>query len=155
VSLRASLWQDDLSQIQFKSVVSVSSDAPVRQAIAVMRDAGVGYVLIVDQEQLRGIFTERDLVKRVLAKRADLDAPISQHMTANPVSVRRSESIGGAIRTMHRGHYRHLPVVDDAGRPIGILSVKHIVHYLVEHFPSAVYNLPPEPGKVHEAREGA
>lgn len=155
MSLRASLWQDDLSQVQYKSALSVSSDTSVRRVIAVMRDAGVGYVLIVDNQQLRGIFTERDFVKRVLARHADLDAPVSEYMTANPVSIRRSDSIGGAIRTMHRGHYRHLPIVDDAGQPIGILSVKHIVHYLVEHFPSAVYNLPPEPGRVHEAREGA
>ena len=46
---------------------------------------------------------------------------------------------------MEKGGYRNLPVVDDAGRPVGILSVMRIVHYLVEHFPVAVYNLPPNP----------
>lgn len=56
---------------------------------------------------------------------------------------------------MHQGHCRNLPVVDEAGAPTGVLSVANIVRYLVEHVPSAVDNLPPEPGQVHGAREGA
>ena len=46
-------------------------------------------------------------------------------------------------------------LVDEMGRPLGILSVKRIVHYLVEHFPGHVYNLPPDPGMVQHEREGA
>jgi len=45
--------------------------------------------------------------------------------------------------------------VDEAGRPVGVLSVKRIVHYLAEHFPATVYNLPPDPGVVPQEREGA
>jgi hypothetical protein len=56
---------------------------------------------------------------------------------------------------MDEGGYRHLPVVDEGGRPVGVLSVKRIVHYLVEHFPTTVYNLPPNPGAVPQEREGA
>ena len=63
-------------------------------------------------------------------------------------------SKGGFLWRMIEGGYRHLPVVHD-GLPQGILSVKRIVHYLVEHFPGTVYNLPPDPGMVHHEREGA
>jgi CBS domain-containing protein len=56
---------------------------------------------------------------------------------------------------MVSGGYRHLPVVDEEGRPVGVLSVKQIMHYLVEHFPSTVYNLPPDPRVVPQEREGA
>ena len=59
------------------------------------------------------------------------------------------------IRRMEQGGYRHLPVVDEANRPVGILSVRRIVHYLVEHFPSTVYNLPPDPRTFPQEREGA
>jgi hypothetical protein len=45
--------------------------------------------------------------------------------------------------------------VDEADRVVGVLSVKRIVHYLVEHFPATIYNLPPAPGGVQQAREGA
>ncbi len=51
--------------------------------------------------------------------------------------------------------YRHLPVIDGNGRPQGVLSVKQIVHYIVEHFPATVYNLPPDPNVVQQEREGA
>jgi predicted transcriptional regulator len=56
---------------------------------------------------------------------------------------------------MEEGGYRHLPVVDECSRVVGILSVKRIVHYLVEHFPNTVYNLPPDPNAVQQQREGA
>jgi predicted transcriptional regulator len=56
---------------------------------------------------------------------------------------------------MQEGGYRHLPVIDDANHPIGILSAKRIVHYLVEHFPSAVYNQPPDPHQVPSTPGGA
>ncbi|MGL4424211.1 MAG: CBS domain-containing protein [Gemmataceae bacterium] len=56
---------------------------------------------------------------------------------------------------MQQGGYRHLPVVDAENRPVGMLSAKRIVHYLAEHFPMAVYNQPPEPGRVPDTAEGA
>jgi len=155
LGLRASLWKDDLSQVDLKAPLAVASHTPLRAVIETMQSAAVGHILICDDDQLRGIFTERDLVKRVFTQNVSLDEPVGGFMTAKPATIRRRDSVGWAIRTMHRGHYRHLPVVDDSGRPIGILSVKNIVHYLVEHVPSAVYNLPPEPGRVDGTREGA
>jgi len=76
-------------------------------------------------------------------------------MTPEPVFVHPKQAIGVAIKLMEEGGYRHLPVVDEKGKALGILSVKRIVHYLVEHFPGTVYNLPPEPGVVQHEREGA
>jgi CBS domain-containing protein len=76
-------------------------------------------------------------------------------MTPNPVAVHPKDSIGAAVRRMEEGGYRHLPVVDEVGRPLGMLSVKRIVHYLVEHFPATVYNLPPDPDVIPHEREGA
>jgi len=155
LGLRASLWKDDLSRLELKPPLSVSSHTPLRVTLETMQKAGTGHILVCDDGKLVGIFTERDLVKRVLPSGVSLDEPVAGCMTTRPTTIRRSDSVGWAIRTMHDGHYRHMPVVDDDGRPIGVLSVKHIVHYLVEHFPSAVYNLPPEPGQVGGTREGA
>lgn len=155
LGLRASLWRDTLSQLDLKPPLAVSSHTPLRLTIQTMQQAGAGHILVCDDGVLRGIFTERDLVKRVLPGGISLNEPVSLCMTPNPTTIRRNDSVGWAIRTMHQGHYRHLPVVDESGRPIGILSVKHIVRYLVDHFPSAVYNLPPEPGQVDGTREGA
>ena len=155
MGLRENLWQDDISHVDLTPPLVVSPQTPVRATIERLREAGAGCILVCDGSDLVGIFTERDFVKRVLAPRADLDAPVRDFATTAPVSVRRDEVIGSVIRTMHEGHYRHLPVVDSNGRPVGTVSVKRIVQYLVDHFPSAVYNLPPRPRQAQTAREGA
>ena len=94
-------------------------------------------------------------MRRVLAVGKPLSVPLGEVMTPDPVTVHCKQAIGAAIQHMEEGGYRHLPVVDEMGRPVGILSVKRIVHYLVEHFPGHVYNLPPDPGVVQQEREGA
>ena len=76
-------------------------------------------------------------------------------MTPDPVTVEPKDSIRTAVKRMQSGNYRHLPVVDDANRPVGILSAKRIVHYLVEHFPHTIYNQPPDPKQVPSTAEGA
>jgi hypothetical protein len=56
---------------------------------------------------------------------------------------------------MEKGGYRHLPVIDDGHHPVGVLSVRRVMHYLVEHFPALVYNHPPDPHRHPDAPEGA
>jgi hypothetical protein len=55
---------------------------------------------------------------------------------------------------MALGGYRRLPIVNEVGRPLGIVQVSGIVHYLVEHFPKTIYNLPPQANRVAQQREG-
>lgn len=155
MSLRQNLWEDDLTQVDIRPRLSVTPDTSIGTAIETMREARAGELLICQGDDLRGIFTERDYVKRVLNADANLDDPISGVMTPDPVTAAISEPIGAVIRTMFEGHYRHLPVVDQAGKPVGTVSVKRIVEYLVDHFPETVYNLPPQPRQVQGAREGA
>ncbi len=132
----------------------VQATQPVADAVKLMRDKKVGCVLVCEQRRIIGIFTERDLLRRVFAQNKPLDTPMSECMTPEPVTVHPKDSIGSAIKHMQKGGYRHLPVVIDE-RPVGILSVKRIVHYLVEHFPTMVYNLPPHPSPAPPRREGA
>jgi CBS domain-containing protein len=113
-----------------------------------------GSVLVCRGETLLGIFTERDALK-LMAAGADLSRPIDSVMVANPVSVRPNASIGEAIRAMSKGGYRRLPIVDQNNRLVGVIKVSNIVNYFVEHFPQAVFNLPPQPNVVMPEREGA
>jgi CBS domain-containing protein len=94
-------------------------------------------------------------MRRVLAAGRPLTDPVSAYMTPDPRTIHPKATVGAAVRCMEEGGYRHLPVLDDSGRPVGVLSVKRIVHYLVEHFPSTVYNLPPDPGVFPLEAEGA
>jgi CBS domain-containing protein len=127
----------------------------VAEAVALMRQHRVGCLLVVEGGQVVGIFTERDLMRRVLAAGQPLSSPVAACMTPRPVVVHPKDSISAAVRLMVEGGYRHLPVVDEAGRAVGVLSVKRIVHYLAEHFPATVYNLPPDPAAVPDEPEGA
>ena len=76
-------------------------------------------------------------------------------MARNPVVVSPEDSVGDAIAKMSRGGYRRLPIVDRDGVPTGVLSVRQILRYLVEHFPTAIYTLPPTPNEATKDREGA
>ena len=155
MSLRQNIWKDTVARLDLRAPLSVTPKTSLRQTIAAMRKACTGCVLVCEGQALCGIFTERDLVKRVLATGVSLDRPVSEFMTAALTTVKQSDSIGWAIRRMVEGHYRHLPVVDERGEPAGILSAKAIVQYMVDHVPLTVYNLPPRPGQVEREREGA
>jgi len=155
MDLARNLKIDSVSRLQPTPPHQVAPHQTVFDAVLVMRRENIGSVLVCEGEKLVGIFTERDLMRRVLAPGKLLATPITECMTRDPVVVSPKESIGAAIRCMEEGGYRHLPVVDEAGRPAGVLSVKRIVHYLAEHFPAIVYNLPPDPTAVPDKPEGA
>jgi CBS domain-containing protein len=155
MDLTRNLKVDSVSRLRPTPPRCIDPAGTVADAVALMRKERVGCLLVCQGGRLLGIFTERDLTRRVLAVGEALTRPVSAFMTPDPVVVHRKESVGSAVRRMQEGGYRHLPVVDEAGRPEGVLSVKRIVHYLAEHFPATVYNLPPDPGVVPQTPEGA
>jgi CBS domain-containing protein len=155
MDLARNLKVESVSRLQPAPALQVRPSQTVAEAIALMREQRTGCVLICEQGQLVGIFTERDLMRRVLATGKPLTLTLAEVMTPAPVVVQTKQAIGVAIHQMQEGGYRHLPVVDELGKPVGMLSVKRIIRYLVEHFPGAVYNLPPDPGAVQQEREGA
>lgn len=128
--------------------------ATVAEAIDAMRNHKRGAILVCHEGALVGIFTERDALKLIAAK-ADFNRPLEDVMTSDPVVLRPSDTVGRAIAMMTRGGYRRLPIVDDRGRPIGMVRVHGILRYLVEHFPATIHNLPPEPHHATQQREGA
>lgn len=154
MDLAKNLKIESVSRLNPNRPWSLSPEQTAADAVALMRARGVGCVLICAEGRLVGIFTERDLLRRVLAAGRPMTIPLHECMTPNPVTVQPKDPINTAVRLMEEGGYRHLPVVD-AGKPVGILSVKRIVHYLVEHFPATVYNLPPDRQASARSREGA
>jgi CBS domain-containing protein len=155
MDLAKNLKIDSVSRLNPTPPLRVAPQQTVAAAIDLMRRERVGCVLVCEGERLVGIFTERDLMRRVLAEGKPLTLTVSDCMTPDPVTVHPKDPISIAVGRMEEGGYRHLPVVDSSGRPVGVLSVKRIVRYLVEHFPSTVYNLPPDPAAVPHQPEGA
>ncbi len=155
MDLAKNLRIECVSRLNPTAPLQIPPGQTVADAVKLMRQNGVGCLLVCEGDRLVGIFTERDLLRRILAPGKSLSLPLSACMTPNPVVVRPKEPIAAAVRSMVSGGYRHLPVVDEEGRPVGVISVKQIMHYLVEHFPGTVYNLPPDPRVVPQEREGA
>lgn len=146
-----------LSELPPASPVTVDTPTSVLEAVHLMRERHIGCVLVVRGGKLKGIFTERDLVGRVIAAGLDpAKVPMRLAMTPKPECLRASDSIAFALNLMSLGGYRHIPLLDKAGAPVGVVSVKDIVAYLVGFFPQSVLNLPPRPrANYAREREGA
>jgi CBS domain-containing protein len=155
MDLSRNFMVDSVSRLHPTGPRQVAPQQTVREAVELMQRERVGCLVVCENEKLKGIFTERDLLRRVLAAGKSLDIPVSECMTTSPAVVDPREAVSSALRRMEEGGYRHLPVVEQTGKAVGILSVKRIVHYVVEHFPKAVYNLPPDPAAVPTDAEGA
>jgi CBS domain-containing protein len=155
MDLAKNLMIDSVSRLHPTRLLQVRPQQSVAEAVELMRRENVGCLLVCQDHRLVGIFTDRDLMRRVMADGKSFSLPVGQCMTPDPIVVQPKDAIAAAIRRMEEGGYRHLPVVDEKGRPVGVLSVKRIVHYLVEHFPGSIYNLPPDPTIVPHEREGA
>jgi CBS domain-containing protein len=120
-------------------------DHSVARAIeAMVQNRRAAVVVVDDTERLIGIFTERDVLTRVLgAGRAGRDTLLRDVMTPDPESLRSDDRICHAINRMHAGGFRSLPIVDERHRAIGIITINDVVRWLAEIFPEAVLNQRP------------
>ena len=110
-----------------QSLVIVSADMTVREAAKMMHTNNIGAVMVGEGETLTGIFTERDLAFKVVAAGRDPDTVrLAEVMTRNPDTLRPEDSAHDALQRMSKHRYRHLPVVDDSGRVIGMVSIRDI-----------------------------
>ncbi len=112
--------------------IMLSPDTPVDAAIARMQDAGVDCVLVMAEDHLVGIFTDRDAVAKAAGKRLDA-FHVRDFMTPDPVVLRHDDPIAIAIHTMAVGGFRHIPIVED-GRPTGVVTARDVFQHLAEHF---------------------
>lgn len=142
------VWKDFLTSsvraLDPPRPVAVPPAATLREAVDLMNRHKIGSLLVVEGARLLGVFTERDVLSRVVG-RLDLATPVGEVMTRNPETVRPDDSIVYALNKMHVGGYRRIPVVDREGRAIGVISVRDVVRHVVSLCPRAILNLPPEP----------
>src|SRR5438552_1229785 len=112
MDLARNLKIDSVSRLNPAHPLQISPTQSVAEAAGLMRRERVGCLLVCDGQQVVGIFTERDLMRRVLAAGKPLTLPVGQCMTPHPVTVHPKDPIALAIRRMEEGGYRHLPVVN-------------------------------------------
>jgi len=154
-SAKHAVWLDlPIGDLGPNRVLSVSPDVSVRDAVRVMSDVGCGAVLVADGGELLGIFTERDLSVRVVCEGLSAEhTRVGAVMTPRPEAIDAGDTLGQALRTLLLGGYRHLPVVDAAGRAVNVVSVRRIMEHVAELFPDQVFNAalssrpPPRPSR--------
>lgn len=122
--------------MESRKLLLAAPDTTVHAAAELMATRGVGAVLVVENQQLLGIFTERDVVFRVVARGLDTGATrVDAVMTPRPKTIEPDKPFGRAMLVMHEHGFRHLPVVDH-GVPIGIVSSRSALDPDLEEFVS-------------------
>jgi CBS domain-containing protein len=117
-----------------RKLVVAGPRTSVSEAVRLMKDNGVGAVLVLQDGRLVGIFTERDAVYRVMAPGRDPTATtLGEVMTRDPKTVAPDETFGYALLLMHEHGFRHAPVVRD-GRPVGVVSARLALDPELEEF---------------------
>ncbi len=132
-------------------VFSVTPDTSVYESLEKMSSRNIGSVLVMEDEKLLGIFTERDYLKKVvLFGRSSKTTTVREIMTTNLVCVSPADSVDNTMAIMTKMHCRHLPVIDE-GKLVGLVSMGDIVKkkisdmdatikYLSEYISSSNYN---------------
>ncbi len=129
--LVAVLVETPISEVQAHPFVTVSPDLSVRRAISLMADRKIACLIVAEEGELRGIFTERDVLNKVAEHMESMsERPISDVMTPNPMYLLEGDSIAAAIRVMTDFGFRHVPVLDVSRQVIGIVSPQRVLSFL-------------------------
>jgi CBS domain-containing protein len=143
--IRGAILNTPLSDLTLRTPLVVDALATVVTAVNAMNEHRTGCVLVQRNDRLVGIFTERDVLTRVIFRDNIRTMLVDTVMTKNPETLEASSTIAFALNKMSVGGYRHIPIVDRHGKPMGVVSVRDIVDFLVELFPEGVHNLPESP----------
>ena len=112
-------------------IISITKDASVFDAIKLMADRGVGSLLVMDGDELKGIVTERDYARKVIIKgRSSESTPVADIMTTELVTASLTQSVNDCMTLMSERRIRHLPVVVD-GRVAGMISIGDLVQAII------------------------
>jgi CBS domain-containing protein len=127
------------SVMQRRKILKAPPETLVSKAAKLMANKNVGAIMVVEGERLVGIFTERDIVFRVVAQGLDPHTTrLAEVMTPAPDTVDPDKPFGYALLLMHEKGFRHLPVIED-GKPIGIVSSRSAMDPDLEEFVSEAH----------------
>ena len=154
-SVDSKAFRQPLEKLFSKKAICIDGSETVRAAVALMRDKEFGAICVTQAGQLVGILTERDIIMVLGAQKDLLGTQVSKVMTPNPIALMKDDPIIHVMHNMQVGGYRHVPVVDEDGKPLSIVSIKDVVRYILNFFQRDVYNVTPEPFRGPVSREGA
>lgn len=122
-----------LLRIAQSPIIAVKPEDSVIEAVRIMDRERIGAVLVMEDREIRGIFSERDVMLRVVLDRRDPDQTRMRDVMTSPVeTIQRSVNVDEALKMMLDRHIRHLPVVNTNGEVEGMLSIRNMLHEKVE-----------------------
>ncbi|MDZ4661874.1 MAG: CBS domain-containing protein [Pseudomonadota bacterium] len=121
-----------VKDVMNKKIVTVESDISIWQATNKMRTSNVGCVVVLEDKNIVGVFSERDLVSKVLPKRYDVDkTKVSEVMTSPVITVTADLSLSDVVYITATRYIRHLPVLSDSGKLVGMVSMRDLLYLIV------------------------
>jgi signal-transduction protein with cAMP-binding, CBS, and nucleotidyltransferase domain len=153
ITVDEGIFNHPIRDLNYHPPLCMQRTGKLNEAVALMRQHSVGAVMIQEGETLVGILSERDIVRKALGSGADFSrTTVDQYMTPDPEVVILDDTVARAVFVMHGGGFRHLPIVDDRHRPVGIVSVKDILEYFVGFFAHTLLTRPPKPRREYTPR---
>ena len=112
-------------------IISVTENSSVLDALKVMTDKNISAVLVMQGAMLSGIFTERDYARKIILQgKSSKDTMIKEAMTANPISIKLTDTIDYCMELMTEKHIRHLPIVEN-NEVKGMVSIGDVVKFII------------------------
>ncbi|MCY3647856.1 MAG: CBS domain-containing protein [Dehalococcoidia bacterium] len=131
-ALSESAFSAPLASLRLLRPPAIAPTASVRDAVNLLVENKGGAVLVVDGDSLSGIFTERDVLKKVAGRPGALDAPVAEYMTTDPVVVRENETVAVALHKMADGGFRHVPMGTRQG--YRVVTASDALKWVVERY---------------------
>jgi CBS domain-containing protein len=145
--------RDSITLLETADYVCVGPETPLAEAVERMKEDEGGCVIVCEGKRVVGVFTERDLLMKVVGEEVDPGTPVSRLMSPVVATLDAQATIGDAVRVMNEKSYRNIPLVKD-GELVGSVSVFDVITYLAESYPKETMNLPPVPAQVMDTAEG-
>jgi CBS domain-containing protein len=145
--------RDKVSLMETDDYVCVEPSDPLSKAVEVMKQDEGGCAIVCERGRVVGIFTERDVLTKIIGESVDLNDPVSNWMSPVVSTLSPDATIGDAVAMMTDKGFRNIPLVKD-GQLAGSISVFDVISYLAESYPKETMNLPPNLDQVMESKDG-
>ena len=122
-----------LENKKIQTILSIKEETTVIEALEILAQHGVGALLVMDGEELKGIFSERDYARKgIIQGRKAKSTTIKEVMTPNVITVRIDQTTKECMEIMEEKNIRHLPVISNENKVVGFLSMKDIVRSMIQ-----------------------
>jgi CBS domain-containing protein len=145
--------RDKVNLMETDDYVCLEPSDSLSKAIEVMKQDEGGCAIVCEHGRVVGIFTERDVLTKIIGESVAMNEPVSKWMSPVVATLSPDATIGDAVAVMTEKSYRNIPLVKN-GQLAGSISVFDVISYLAESYPKETMNLPPNHDQVMDSEHG-